>query len=80
MIMDSENVDDWNARYIFAWENQTLLHRYNAIIGGNAWGKIFPLGRHTDDKMPLILFDGHAETVRITSAGQMSKIGITSGF
>lgn len=79
MIMDSENVDTWNTRYIFAGMNQTLLHRYTATLGG-AWGKIFPVGRHANEKLPVMLFDGHAEIIRITSAGQMDKIGITSGF
>lgn len=79
MIMDSENVDAWNTRYIFARRDQTLLRRYTDTLGSN-WGKIFPIGRHINDKMPIILFDGHAEIIRITSSGQMGKVGITSGF
>ncbi|MCH2207941.1 MAG: DUF1559 domain-containing protein [Lentisphaerales bacterium] len=79
MVMDSENIDAWNTRYIFAGRDQTMLQRYNDTLGGN-WGKIFPVGRHINDKMPLVLFDGHSEIVRINSSGQMGKIGITSGF
>jgi prepilin-type N-terminal cleavage/methylation domain-containing protein len=78
MVMDSDKISSWNVRYIFSGANTTLLQRYNQI-SGNAWGDIFPINRHTKNKIPVALFDGHAISVRVGS-GAMNKVLTTAGF
>jgi len=78
MVMCSEKVANWNVRYIWSGTNGTLYTRYSETIG-NSWGDIFPTGRHVKNKIPVILFDGHATQTKLGSSS-MNNIYLTKGF
>ncbi len=79
MLMCSGNIEAWNTRYLWSWSNKTMYDRYTES-DGNAWGKLFPTNRHVKNQMPLMFWDGHAQTYSLNKLGSLSQVYTTIDF
>jgi prepilin-type N-terminal cleavage/methylation domain-containing protein len=78
MMMDSNNINNWNTRYVWSGRNKTLLDIWNDY--GGAWKTVFPTERHVEGRMPVTFMDGHANQYRLESPTSLNAIYTSKGF
>ncbi|MCM8537627.1 MAG: type II secretion system GspH family protein [Lentisphaeraceae bacterium] len=78
MMMDSDNIDTWNTRYVWSGSNKSLYDTWENY--GTAWKQVFSLDRHIDGRMPVVFMDGHSQQYKLTRPLSLMEVYCSKGF
>ncbi|MCM8531624.1 MAG: type II secretion system GspH family protein [Lentisphaeraceae bacterium] len=78
MMMDSDNIDAWNTRYVWSGKNKNLYDTWDGY--GPAWKQVFAIERHIEGRMPVVFMDGHSQQFKLTRPTSLREIYCSKGF